>query len=287
MSKGGGFLTPKSIANRIKAKGLTKLKFYCQVCEKACRDANGFKCHITSESHQRQMLLVAANPGRYIHSFSDQFKQDFLSVLSHSHGTKRMFANQVYQEYIADRNHLHMNATRWTSLSEFVKHLGREGICHVEETERGWYITWIDNSPKALERQAAIQKLERMQKDDEDREQKHLKEQMERASKQAEERGEEEQHVSELKRVDDGKIKLNLSLKPVTTDVAEPIKGNGESMKKLGGLKKKGLSSLAKAPTVSSPVKPTVILGSPFGKRKINPTSEESVIKKSCTIKAE
>jgi hypothetical protein len=42
MSK-GGFMTPKAIANRIKAKGLQKLRWYCQMCEKQCRDENGFK----------------------------------------------------------------------------------------------------------------------------------------------------------------------------------------------------------------------------------------------------
>lgn len=35
--KGGG-LTPKAIANRIKAKGLQKLRWYCQMCQKQCRD---------------------------------------------------------------------------------------------------------------------------------------------------------------------------------------------------------------------------------------------------------
>lgn len=34
----GGFLTPKAIANRIKAKGLQKLRWYCQMCQKQCRD---------------------------------------------------------------------------------------------------------------------------------------------------------------------------------------------------------------------------------------------------------
>ena len=32
---------------------------------------NGFKCHIMSESHQRQLLLVADNPGRFVGSFSE------------------------------------------------------------------------------------------------------------------------------------------------------------------------------------------------------------------------
>lgn len=33
-----GPLTPKAISNRIKAKGLQKLRWYCQMCQKQCRD---------------------------------------------------------------------------------------------------------------------------------------------------------------------------------------------------------------------------------------------------------
>ena len=33
-----GFLTPKAISNRIKSKGLQKLRWYCQMCQKQCRD---------------------------------------------------------------------------------------------------------------------------------------------------------------------------------------------------------------------------------------------------------
>ena len=31
---------------------------------------NGFKCHILSESHQRQLLLVGENSGKYIANYS-------------------------------------------------------------------------------------------------------------------------------------------------------------------------------------------------------------------------
>ena len=31
---------------------------------------NGFKCHMMSESHQRQLLLFAENPDKYIDDFS-------------------------------------------------------------------------------------------------------------------------------------------------------------------------------------------------------------------------
>ena len=32
------FLSPKAIGNRIKSKGLQKLRWYCQMCQKQCRD---------------------------------------------------------------------------------------------------------------------------------------------------------------------------------------------------------------------------------------------------------
>lgn len=37
--------TPKWIGNKMKSKGLQKLRWYCQMCQKQCRDENGFKCH--------------------------------------------------------------------------------------------------------------------------------------------------------------------------------------------------------------------------------------------------
>ena len=52
------------IANRIKAKGLQKLRWYCQMCQKQCRDENGFKCHLTSEGHKRQMMVFGQSPTR-------------------------------------------------------------------------------------------------------------------------------------------------------------------------------------------------------------------------------
>lgn len=42
-------------------------------------------------------------------------------------GTKRVHNNIIYNEYISDRQHIHMNATRWETLTEFTKWLGREG----------------------------------------------------------------------------------------------------------------------------------------------------------------
>lgn len=57
-----------------------------------------------------------------------------------------------------DKNHVHMNSTKWASLSDFVQYLGKKGICVVEETERGWYVTYIERDPALLARQEALKK---------------------------------------------------------------------------------------------------------------------------------
>ena len=72
----------QQIANRIKAKGLQKLRWYCQLCQKQCRDENGFKCHQTSESHIRQMELFGQNADGVIDEFSQEFETTFVEHLA-------------------------------------------------------------------------------------------------------------------------------------------------------------------------------------------------------------
>ncbi|KAG0081980.1 hypothetical protein BGZ93_005005 [Podila epicladia] len=238
-----GFLTAKAVANRIKAKGLQKLRWYCQICEKQCRDENGFKCHTTSESHQRKILLVAESPEKYVNNYSAEFQRDFMKLLSSRYGTRRVNANLVYQEFIADRTHLHMNATKWATLSEFAMHLGKEGLAVVDETPKGWFITWIDNSPKTLARQEAIAKKERMEMDDEQREQKLIQQQIEKAAalkRQEEEDGATEAATELIRENEEEKIKLDISIKP---GAGAGFLAGG--LKLGGGIKPKSLNALA------------------------------------------
>jgi hypothetical protein len=37
----------------------------------------------------------------------------------------------------SDRHHVHMNSTTWVTLTQYVKYLGREGICKVDQDEDG------------------------------------------------------------------------------------------------------------------------------------------------------
>jgi hypothetical protein len=73
-----------------------------------------------------------------------------------------------------------MNATRWSSLAGFVRSLGQRNICRIDENEKGWYIQWIDNSSKTLAQQEAIQKMERLKRDQEEEDRRMIEEQITR-----------------------------------------------------------------------------------------------------------
>ena len=209
----------KHLSNQMKSKGLQRLRWFCQVCEKQTRDENGFKCHVQSESHVRRMQTVGADANKVINDYSQQFQSDFLKLLRTAHGEKMIHMNHFYQEYIGDKMHIHMNATRWPSLTEFAKHLGREGICRVEDTEKGLQIAWIDNSPDALRRQDALRRKERQDKGDEEREQRLIRDQIAKAEIDAEAKRLQEGNDTsgELRREEGEKIKLSFGGKSKET----------------------------------------------------------------------
>ena len=169
MGKGNDIGGLKALSNKMKSKGLQKLRWYCQMCQKQCRDENGFKCHTSSEGHLRMMKVFAENPHKILDEFSRDFERGYLDTLHHRHGTKRVLANRVYQEYIADKQHIHMNGTVWSSLAGFVKYLGKEGKCIVDETEKGWFLQYIDKDPRMIAKQAAAAERKQADLDDDER----------------------------------------------------------------------------------------------------------------------
>jgi len=203
------------------------------------RDENGFKCHVASESHVRQMQLIGEDPRKAINDFSSQFLRDFLLLLRTGHGEKKVNVNHFYQEYISNKQHIHMNATKWASLTEFAKYLGREGICRVDEDEKnegktgasGLTISWIDNSPEALRRQEALRKKERQDRGDEEREKKMIEAQIRRAKRDGmdedvetdHENGSEPQPEGDgIKRKDGEKIVLNFGTRKHSPEIEKP-----------------------------------------------------------------
>lgn len=186
------------------------------MCQKQCRDENGFKCHINTEAHQRQMLLFGQNTGSYTYQFSKDFFDSFMDILKRQFGTKRVKANKVYQQVIAHKDHVHMNSTRWHTLTGFCQWLGKSGICVVDLIDEEWWLTYIDRDPETLERQRKAAKKKKMDKDDEERLLEFVEQQVERDKKRKEDDKvdeEPEQKFTELVREnEEEKIKLDLKV---------------------------------------------------------------------------
>ncbi|PIO72968.1 hypothetical protein TELCIR_05076 [Teladorsagia circumcincta] len=146
----------------------------------------------------------------------------FLQILKTSFGTKRVRANEVYQEYIKDKGHVHMNSTVWHTLTGFVLYLGKSGKCKIDQNEKGWYIQYIDQ--EEVLRKAEEAKRMKAEKDDEERQQEMINAQVRRALEQ---QGDVyEPQATELMRTDDSeKITLNLNLdkKPTAEDLKRPV----------------------------------------------------------------
>ena len=181
MSKHGGFLTPKALSVRMKAKGLQRLRWYCQMCSKQCRDENGFKCHTQSEAHLRQMGLFAEDAAAFIDAFSRRFVDGFVELLKRK-GGRRVKANHVYTAYIADKEHVHMNSTKWDTLTSFVSFLGKSGLAEVDQDEEGnWWLRYIDRDPRVLARQEERARTEGRERSAEDAERRRIEAQIEAA----------------------------------------------------------------------------------------------------------
>jgi len=228
------------------------------------------------------MLLIGEDPRKHINDFSSQFQRDFLQQLRTTHGEKKIHINHFYQEYISNKEHVHMNATRWPSLTEFAKYLGREGICRVEENEKGIHLSWIDNSPEALRRQDAIRKKERQDRGDEEREQKLIREQIERAEIDAEHKADEEgaERTRELQRQEGEKIKLNFGKPKTNVEGPAPEKSDehdAEKVEKDGESDHQSASPPTGVPT-PPPEKVSLKLGNTGKPKNVFATSKKNAL---------
>ncbi|CUM64436.1 uncharacterized protein PRCAT00002040001 [Priceomyces carsonii] len=181
--------TAKYYSKQLKASGLQKLKFYCQLCAKQCRDANGFKNHLSSMSHQRKIESLNESGKGYhvVEEFSEEFRKEFLRLLKINHGTKKINANKFYQEYIlTDRNHIHMNSTRWSSLTSFIRYLGSKGYIRVEnlkpnsdsDSEFNLEILLVDSSSENKLKKKKLEKRNQTFKSDEEVSKRFIDKQM-------------------------------------------------------------------------------------------------------------
>lgn len=76
-------------------------------------------------------------------------------------------------------------ATKWTTLTEFVQDLGRRGVCKVEETSRGWYITYKPRDYQEELRDRMHKRKQREEEAEEHRQERAIRQQVNEARRAA------------------------------------------------------------------------------------------------------
>ena len=129
--------TPKShyASKESRRRGLQKTRFYCSTCERQCLDQHGYDLHCKSETHIiRFRRAVQENGGslnKLVNNKSNEFHKEMISTLRRHHGFKSVRLNNLYQEHIAVKGHVHLNATRWPSLTAYSRFLAQSGDARV------------------------------------------------------------------------------------------------------------------------------------------------------------
>jgi DNA/RNA-binding protein KIN17 len=154
------------------------------------------------------MEMFSENSTQFMDEFSREFEEGMMEIIKRKARSQRQNANQLYRDLIADKHHFHMNSTIWETLTDFVMYLGRTGKCEVDETEKGWFVTYIDRDPETLARLEARSKRERSELDSDEKHQRDVQRQV-KAARLAVGGAEEVNEASELVRDEgDGKIAL-------------------------------------------------------------------------------
>ncbi|ODV94631.1 hypothetical protein PACTADRAFT_50498 [Pachysolen tannophilus NRRL Y-2460] len=81
-----------------------------------------------SESHHNKIQSLSKNT---VDEFSAEFLRCFIKLLKLNHGSKKIEANRFYQEFIMDREHVHLNATKWKSLTSFILYCAQQNIIQI------------------------------------------------------------------------------------------------------------------------------------------------------------
>ena len=137
----------RRISKMMKYGGLGKLKWFCDVCKFQARSAEAFKAHTQSEHHRLMMSQFRQDQNSIIQSNSEEFKRQFLNILKRKYANREVLANIVYVQVISDKNHQHMNSTRWESVRGFCSEMAQKGIIEMRMTERGPFIKYVEKDP--------------------------------------------------------------------------------------------------------------------------------------------
>ena len=163
----------------------------------------------------RQVRVFAESPEAFVDFYSKEFLDAFMEELRRKSENVRSKATSIWKAVIQERHHIHLNATRWLTLTEFVKHIGKEGLADVDCDEEGkWHVRYINRDPAVEERKKALEHKEKMDQDGAERAARMVDKQIKEAQKALKAKGlapsaqSVEQASQELRREDGEKISL-------------------------------------------------------------------------------
>jgi len=138
----------------------------------------------------RQVRVFAESPEAFVEFYSKEFLDAFMEELRRKTENVRSKATSIWKSVIAERHHIHLNSTRWLTLTEFVKWIGKEGLAQVDVDEEGkWHVRYINRDPAVEERKKALERKEKMDADDSERASKMVERQIKEAQKALREKG--------------------------------------------------------------------------------------------------
>jgi DNA/RNA-binding protein KIN17 len=147
----------------------SKLRWNCELCGVACKDENGFKCHLQHENHLRRemekneqearsemydesSILLRKDAAKFwVDDFSRKFERDFMKLMVEEHLNQVVKAHNIYEELIpGDRAMKMMGRTCWETLGRFASYLRESGKVSAERGEDGWELTVDTETAKHL-----------------------------------------------------------------------------------------------------------------------------------------
>eukprot|EP00698_Gefionella_okellyi_P003057 TRINITY_DN12878_c0_g1_i1.p1 TRINITY_DN12878_c0_g1~~TRINITY_DN12878_c0_g1_i1.p1 ORF type:complete len:381 (-),score=87.03 TRINITY_DN12878_c0_g1_i1:191-1162(-) len=128
------------------------------------------------------ITVFSHNHVKMTDDFSRSFQRGFVDILSRRYRNKRVHYNIVYNEYISDKDHTRIAATRWKGVADFCRYLQRKGLVDLDEDEKGLFIIYTAKDPEEEERQARAKRKERAERDDEERAARLVQQQIQLAS---------------------------------------------------------------------------------------------------------
>lgn len=91
-----------------------------------------------------------------------------------------------------------MNSTRWETLNSFIKHLGQTGKCKIENSDKGYYIEYINQDPlKVIEKEKEESRV-KSEVIEEERKMKEMKRQLKKMKKEEEEKEKDKNKSEEI-----------------------------------------------------------------------------------------